>query len=153
MGDLSYLLHENYDRSIANLFADKQSANQVYANMQIPLYDIVSGKHAYDVSASRSFSWKTLATNLGISESSLIVLSGTKYSMLPSVLANGKVKAIVMLVTAEDYKEYAQILRIANSPRCVHKGITFLQQGSKKLFMLDRRVAWYLMPIDVCEEI
>ena len=120
--------------------------------MQIPLHDIVSGKHAYDLSASRSFSWKTLATNLGISESSLKVLSGMQYSMLPSALANQQIKAIVMLVTAEDYKEYAQVLRIANSPRCVHKGISFLQQRDKKLFMLDRRVAWYLMPIDVGEE-
>ena len=121
--------------------------------MQIPLYDIISGKHTYDLSASQSFSWEPLARNLGIDISSLKVLSGTKYSMLPSVLANRQIKAIVMLVTAEDYKEYAQVLRIANSPRCVHKGVTFLQQGSTKLFMLDRRIAWYLMPIDVCDEI
>lgn len=137
---------------IVDLFADKLPADAIYANMQISLPDIIRGKQAYDFSATQSFSWDTLATNLGVTSSAIKVLSGTQYSQLPVVLANPNIKVLVLLVAAEDYKSYAQQLHIANSPRCVHKGVLFLQSGEKRIFMLDRRVAWYLMPKTVGNE-
>ena len=137
---------------IVDLFADKLSADAIYANMQTSLHDIIRGKQAYDFSATQSFSWDTLATNLGVTSSAIKVLLGTQYSQLPVVLANQNIKVLVLLVTAEDYKSYAQQLNIANSPRCVHKGVLFLQSREKRIFMLDRRVAWYLMPKTVGNE-
>lgn len=131
------------------MFSDQSTKDDVLNNLNHSLSDFVTGKKHYDVSANARLSWSNLAHNLGYKENEIIILSFRNDSSLMKIQSNSQVKLIVILITEEYYSQYASILRISKSPRCMHKGVLFIQYKGIPVILLNRREAWSLLPIDV----
>ena len=139
----------NYDRTIARLFSDPSTEDNVYTNMQISIADLVTGKMKYDLSVNEKLSLSSVASHLGYSKDAVAVLSWNDQSKLVSIVSNPALKVIVVLIAEEYYSKYVRFLRIAGSPRCMHKGVLFLQYYNRPLILVNRREAWSILPSTV----
>ena len=111
--------------------------------------ELVTGKKQYNVSVNERLSWSNLARRLGYKENEVVVLSLGDDSKLVRIESDPNVKVIVVLVTEEYYSQYVSILHVAKSPRCMHKGILFLQYKNRPLIFVNRREAWSILPTAV----
>lgn len=57
LGDLSYLLPEYYDVSLLHALVPRHLIPDVYANMHIPLEDIIEGRKPLNTTVNELFSW------------------------------------------------------------------------------------------------
>ena len=131
------------------MFSDPSTENGVFRNLQLSIPELVTGKKQYDVSVNEKLSWSNLAHQLGYNENEIVILSFGDDSKLVKIESDPNVKVIVVLVTEEYYSQYVSILHIAKSPRCMHKGVLFLQYKNRPLIFVNRREAWSILPTAV----
>lgn len=111
--------------------------------------DLIEGTATYDVKTAEEMNWSHLASKKGISKTEMTVITYENAYSLNAVLGSKTVKLVVVLITDEYYKTIAPMLKLANSPRCFHRGTLFLHSHGKDVILLDRREAWYLLPKNV----
>lgn len=142
LGDLSYLYLNNYDRSLASWFSPTPSA--VYKNMQIAMTEVLRGV-SLDRSVNDRLSWDSMRVKLNGTHQAVRVFSQHDEGRLRSALREENQSILVGLVADEYVKQFATLLRI-HTHRCYHKGVLHLLVNKHHVFLLDRRVAWFLLP-------
>lgn len=101
LGDLSYLLKPNYDRSLLMSFLPSNLVEDAYHDMQIPLSDIILHRRPYNSSIGSRFSFAPYKYPPSSMSSSIVVVGRSELIRIRNILTTSAFSTIIILVADE----------------------------------------------------
>ncbi|KAK8810965.1 hypothetical protein WA556_004107 [Blastocystis sp. ATCC 50177/Nand II] len=145
LGDVSYLLRANYDRSLLAALLPPELVESSLRAMRTPLEAVLRGAEQR-CPANRALDWSALYDPYGARRERLVLSNPYTVPQLKDFFLTAGFAQFVLPMADENYHLFTIPLHLSRAKRGAHRGILHFTQGGRVFFLLDRREAWYALP-------